>query len=422
MFIKQTPQTHMCKSRKSMDVIQPNTPKSSKSLSSSPNYNFDTTNSNDFNINNKKKNKKYNNNYYSKSSTSSTTSNSSLSTLKDSLPENPHIYNFSEICAATNNFLAKPISSSSTSSSWRCTLRDKQAIVFKRKLRHPIDSSDLRDRLSLVCRGHHSSLIRLLGASLSGNCIYLVYEYVSGANLADCLRNRMNPNFTVLSSWLSRIKIAADIAHGLDYIHNCSGLDSKFIHNHIKTTSVIVSEDQLHAKICHFGTAELCGESLRFDGPILGKSDSGGIKIEGTRGYMAPEFQGSGIATQKCDVYAFGVVLLELLSGEEGLRYVFDEGGGGYKRVSVIETAREAVSGGVGGVRRWADRRLKDSFPVEVAEKTVIVGLECVEEDPYKRPDMGRVAGMVSRLYLESVNWAERIGVPIDFTVSMAPR
>lgn len=127
---------------------------------------------------------------------------------------------------------------------------------------------------------------------------------------------------------------------------------------------------------------------------------------------MAPELQFSGAVTQKCDVYAFGVVVLELLSGMEPLRYIVDEESGGYKRVSVIDTAREAVAEGIGGVRKWVDRRMKDSFPIEVAEKTVAVALECVGEDPGSRPGMGRVAGRISMLYLESKKWAEKMGMP----------
>ncbi|XVE99285.1 hypothetical protein REPUB_Repub03eG0185300 [Reevesia pubescens] len=247
-------------------------------------------------------------------------------------------------------------------------------------------------------RSHHSSLIKLLGASLSGNYVYLVYEYVQGANLGDCLRNPKNPSFTILSTWISRMQIATDIAHGLDYIHHCSSLETSFIHNHIKINSILVAEDSLTAKICHFGTAELCGEVTKVEGSkSLGRSNSKVMKIEGTRGYMAPELQFSGLVTQKCDVYAFGVVVLELLSGQEALKLLVDEGNEGYKRVSVIDTAREAVAGGSAGVRRWVDRRLNDSFPMEVAEKMVLVALECLEEDPGKRPDMNKVAGLVSK-------------------------
>lgn len=346
-----------------------------------------------------------------------------LSSFKSSLPENPHIYNFSDICLATNNFLSKRFSSSSSSSSWLCNLQGKQVIIFQRKLRRAIEVDELVQKVSVICRSHHSSLIKLLGASLSGNYVYLVYDYVQGANLGDCLRNPKNPSFTILSSWISRMQIAADIAHGLDYIHHCSGLETSFTHNHIKTASILVAEDSLIAKICHFGTAELCGEVAKEQGSKnLGRLNSKVMKIEGTRGYMAPELQFSGSVTQKCDVYAFGVVVLELLSGHEALKFVVDEGSGGYKRMSVIDTARDAAAGGSAGVRSWVDRRLKDSFPVEAAEKMVLVALECVGEDPGKRPDMNKVAGQVSKLYLESKNWADQIGLPTDISVSMAPR
>ncbi|KAL6209929.1 hypothetical protein ACLB2K_020868 [Fragaria x ananassa] len=155
--------------------------------------------------------------------------------------------------------------------------------------------------------------------------------------------------------------IATDLAHGLDYIHRCSGLGSGLVHNHIKSSSIIVTSTTLNAKICHFGTAELTGESR-----------ARSKKVEGTRGYMAPEFQLSGVVTQKFDVYAFGVVMLELMSGDESLKYKMEAEEGGYKRMSLIEKAREAVKCG-GGVRRWVDRRLKDSFPMEVAKKMVQV-------------------------------------------------
>ncbi|KAK2968176.1 hypothetical protein RJ640_018269 [Escallonia rubra] len=366
-------------------------------------------------------------NYNKDSWKSSVSSRDSLSSLRDSLQGNAHVYAFSEIAFATNNFLAKRHHSSSSSTSWRCCIRDADVIVFQRKLRRQIDTSELQEKLSLICKSHYSSIIKLKGASTSGSCIYLVYDYIHGANLADCLRNPRNPNFTVLSNWMSRIQIATDLAHGLDYIHNSTGLNMSFVHNHVKSTSIIVTDVNFSAKICHFGTAELCGEMVENDtrsrSRDFKRSNSKLMRVEGTRGYMSPEYQLSGVGTKKSDVYAFGVVVLELLTGEEPLKYVFDGEGGGYVRVSVVETARAAVGGGGGGgVRRWVDKRLRDSYPADVVEKLVGVALECLEEDPEKRPDMGRVSGRVSKLYLESRSWIEKMGVPTDFTVSLAPR
>ncbi|KAK1382483.1 Protein kinase domain-containing protein [Heracleum sosnowskyi] len=300
---------------------------------------------------------------------SSVSSKGSLASLRESLPsEHAHVFDFSEISSATNRFRSTQFSKSSSSTAWRCRLRGKDVIIFQRKLRRKIDSDKL----------------------------------------------------------IQRIQIATDIAHGLDYIHHSTGFNQCFVHNHIKSSSIIVTEPDLNAKICHFGTSELCGEIVDVEEEEarcsdLKRSDSRVMKFEGTRGYMSPEFQTTGVPTQKCDVFAFGVVILELLSGAEPLKYSYGSDGG-YVRVSLIETAREAVDGGVGALRRWMDKRLKDSYPVEVADKLTKIGLECVEEDLNKRPEMGWVAGRISKLFLESLTWSEKMGIPVDFTASFAPR
>lgn len=369
----------------------------------------------------------YSSNNY-KDTRSSVSSRTSLSSLRDSLPENARVYDFSEIRHATNDLSAKPFSNSSASTSWRCFIGGKDVIVFQRKLRQSITKAEeLSDRLSLICRSSHASLIKLHGASLSGNYIYFVYDYVPGGNLADCLRNPRNPNFTVLSNWMSRMQIASDLAHGFDYLHHSTGLSAEFVHNHIKTSSIIINEPGLNAKICHFGTAELCGEVDREDDgeEESGKTGrmkrygSGMMKFGGSRGYMSPEYLTTGKPTQKSDIFAFGVVVLEIVSGKEPLEYVSTDGEG-YRRVSLIDTAREAVAGG--GVRGWADKRLMDSYPVEVAEKMVRLGLNCLEKDPNDRPGMGMVAIWISKLYLESEVWAKNMGFPTDFTVSLSGR
>ncbi|KFK34948.1 hypothetical protein AALP_AA5G214900 [Arabis alpina] len=365
----------------------------------------------------------------SSSSSSSVISRTSLASLRESLPENPHIYDISEIRIATNNFLANRLSSSSSKASWRCNLRGKEVVVFQRKFRRKIAKDELKNRLSDICRSHHGSIINLLGASISGgggDQIYLVYEFVNGASLSDCLRNTKNPNFTVLSNWNSRMKIATDLAHGIDYIHNKTGLKiENLIHNHIKSSAVIVTDPDFNGKICHFGTAQLCGETdepERDESMNPKRSESRGVRFEGVRGYMSPEFQSTGVATQRSDVYAFGVMMLELLTGEEPLKYRYDKSTGDFERTSVIETAKAVVGGGEGTLRRWIDQRLGDSFPVLVVEKLTRLALECVEDDPVNRPEMGRVAGKISQLYLESEKWSANMKRPTDITVSFAPR
>ncbi|GFP84255.1 lysm domain receptor-like kinase 3 [Phtheirospermum japonicum] len=294
-----------------------------------------------------------------------------------------------------------------------------------------MSSSDVQQKLAVISRSHFTSIVKLLGVSISGEHIYLVYEFVNGSDLESCLRNKLNPNFTVLSNWMSRMQIATDIAHGLDYIHNTAGLSIDMVHKHVKSSGIIVTEPSFNAKICHFGAAELCGETsvAAEEEESMRAAPGSERQFEGVRGYMSPEFKTSGVASQKSDVYAFGVVMLELMTGEEPVRYKFDRSSGNYNLISVIETAREAVEGGggeeaaVGGrLRRWVDKRLRDSFPVEAAEKLVRVALQCVQEDPEKRPEMKWVAGKISKLYLASKIWSDRVKVPTGISVSLAPR
>ncbi|KAL8166849.1 hypothetical protein V2J09_008348 [Rumex salicifolius] len=405
---------------------------------------FYHSSSTEFNLNSTSSGSSYNSgNHYKLSPRLSTIgagrNSGSLSNLRESLPENPVIYSFFQIRSATGNFMSKPLHHTSSSTSWRCSIDGKDAIVTQRRLRRPIDTDELREKITRICRSHHAGLVRLHGASISGSSVYLVHERVDGASLSDCLRNPRNPNFTVLSNWLSRVQIATDVAGAIDYLHNFSGMKIGFVHNHIKSSSIIVKEPTVNGKLCHLGTAQFCGEAVEEEtnkekeikkfgdqsSRELKRSLSGGVKFEGTRGYMSPEFQATGIATRKSDVYAFGVVLLEILSGQEPMKIELDEQTGVFHKMSLIEAAREVAGAfsldGGGKLRKWVDCRLKDSFPVEVVERMTRLAVECVHEDPINRPDMGRVAGIISCFYLDSKKWAETIGVPTDFSLTLGP-
>lgn len=224
------------------------------------------------------------------------------------------------------------------------------------------------------------------------------------------------------------MQVAADAAQALEYMHHYTGLDLHLVHNRIKSRSIIVTEPSFNAKVCYFGAALLAGEipgvieKIKPDTATkMDRSDSRSMRVERTVGYAAPESSKDEVVSQKSDVFAFGVVMLELISGEEPVQYRYDEKRRDrYERVSVVERAREAVERG--RVRQWVDWRLKDSFPEEVAEKMTRVALSCVHVEADQRPDMRRVAGKISKLYLQSKAWSERMGVRTDLTASFAPR
>ncbi|KAG2655015.1 lysM domain receptor-like kinase 3 [Panicum virgatum] len=370
-------------------------------------------------------------NSYSTSYSTDSSSAASLAALRDSLSELPLLFTFNDLAAATAKFSAShrlvPAAPSS-SNSFRCSLRGHPAAVFRRPLRR--DAREVTTRLAVLGHCHHAAIARLLGAAASPDrpTLFLAYELVpDAAPLSALLRNPKNPSFTPLATWHSRLQLAADVCDALYYVH----LQADTIHNRLSASSVLVCGDGPlpRAKIAHFGAADLAGEL-----PVeesRGNSSSSGAhrhrsrRIEGKRGYMAPELVAGGPPSRRSDVFALGVVLLELVSGQEPVRYeMVNRGGTGeYERTSLIETAEAAAAEGGGeGVRRWVDRRLRDSFPVDAAESLTALALRCVAKDPLARPDMSWVAGKVSKLFLEAQEWAARFRVPTDISISIAPR
>ncbi|GLJ22994.1 hypothetical protein SUGI_0433840 [Cryptomeria japonica] len=353
---------------------------------------------------------------FSKGSTSSA---QSLASYKDLLPDNPNIYAFKEITLATNHFRYGKLGNSSV---WKCTLRNKPVVVTERIRTGPVD---FRAKLREICSVHHRSIVELLGVCEEEDRLYLVYQYVEGSSMKECLRGSKAPGYTVLSSWLSRIQIAVDVAQGLEYMHH--DISFNYVHKYIKSSSIIIVGPDLNARITHFGTSELTGElSAKHEGEQsssteITEEDSGETsgqfkrsrsrKIIGSQGYMAPEFAASGKISQKTDIFAFGMVLLELLTGQEPVKFSFDATKNQYKRVSLTETLFQMISESdfSAKLRTWIDPRLKDSYPVDSAEKVAKLAATCVDIGPHDRPDMRHVAGELSKIYLKSKKWSEEL-------------
>ncbi|GJN29291.1 hypothetical protein PR202_gb17505 [Eleusine coracana subsp. coracana] len=308
----------------------------------------------------------------SSSASSASSSLASLAAARASLPDPPVLYPFHELAAATNSFLAKRAGGGSAGY-WRCSLRGPR----RRAL--PAPAPPRRPRPGRRRARPDRQLP------------------TGAATLAACLRGpARNPSFTALRTWMSRVQVAADVAQGLEYIHH----HADTIHGRVSPSTVLVSDPGLRARITHFGASELAAAPAAADSP-----------------YAPP---GSTAPSREADVHAFGVLLLELLSGEEPARYRFDRGTKEFQRVSVIETAAAAAEGGA--VRSWLDKRLGDSFPVAAAERLVKVGLRCAAAAEEDRPDMTWAAGKVSKVYLESRAWEQKLRMPTEISVSMGPR
>ncbi|CAL9079279.1 unnamed protein product [Musa textilis] len=159
---------------------------------------------------------------------------------------------------------------------------------------------EFENELDLLRRIRHPNIVSLLGYCVHEGAQFLVYELMQNGSLEAQLHG---PSHGSALTWHMRVKIALDIARGLEYLHeHCN---PPVIHRDLKCSNILLDSD-FNAKISDFGLSV-----------SVGNHNKGGIKLSGTVGYVAPEYLLDGKLTEKSDVYAFGVVLLELLMGRK---------------------------------------------------------------------------------------------------------
>ncbi|RZR97983.1 hypothetical protein BHM03_00027282 [Ensete ventricosum] len=149
---------------------------------------------------------------------------------------------------------------------------------------------------------HHPNLVNLIGYCADGDQRLLVYEYMSMGSLEDHLHADKEP-----LDWNTRMKIAAGAAKGLEYLHNKAS--PPVIYRDLKSSNILLDKS-FHPKLSDFGLAKL--------GPVGDKSHVS-TRVMGTYGYCAPEYAMTGQLTVKSDIYSFGVVLLELITGRKAV-------------------------------------------------------------------------------------------------------
>ncbi|KAG7961504.1 hypothetical protein I3843_09G020700 [Carya illinoinensis] len=183
-------------------------------------------------------------------------------------------------------------------------LDDGTKIAVKRMEAGIITSKGLdefQSEIAVLSKVRHRHLVSLLGYSIEGNERILVYEYMPQGALSKHLFHWKSVKLEPLS-WKRRLNIALDVARGMEYLHSMA--HQSFIHRDLKSSNILLGDD-LRAKISDFGLVKLAPDGEK----------SVVTRLAGTFGYLAPEYAVTGKITTKVDVFSFGIVLMELLTG-----------------------------------------------------------------------------------------------------------
>ena len=230
---------------------------------------------------------------------------------------------------------------------------------------------EFRAEVEIISRVHHRHLVSLVGYCLSEERRVLIYEFVPNGNL----HHHLHGNGMPVLEWSKRLKIAIGAAKGLAYLHeDCS---QKIIHRDIKSANILL-DYAFEAQVADFGLARLADAA----------NTHVSTRVMGTFGYMAPEYATSGKLTDRSDVFSFGVVLLELVTGRKPVdetRALGDE--------SLVEWARPLLIHAfeTRDFGELVDPRLENHYVESEMFKMIEAAAACVRRLAPKRPRMSQV-------------------------------
>ncbi|CAA7049658.1 unnamed protein product [Microthlaspi erraticum] len=310
--------------------------------------------------------------------------------------EKPVVFTYDEIRAATDEFSDSNLLGHGNYGSVYFGLLREQEVAVKRMT--ATKTKEFAAEMKVLCKVHHSNLVELIGYAATVDELFVVYEYVQKGMLKNHLHEPQSKGNTPLS-WIMRNQIALDAARGLEYIHEHT--KTHYVHRDIKTSNILLDE-AFRAKISDFGLAKLVEKT--------GDGEISVTKVVGTYGYLAPEYLSDGLATPKSDVYAFGVVLFEIISGREAVIRTEAMGTKNPERRPLASIVLKALknspdSMNMSSLKEFIDPNMMDLYPHDCLFKIAMLAKQCVDDDPILRPNMSQVVISLSQILLSSIEW-----------------
>ncbi|EHA8586874.1 Receptor-like serine/threonine-protein kinase SD1-8 [Cocos nucifera] len=285
------------------------------------------------------------------------------------------LFDLGTIAAATDNFsIQNKLGEGGFGPVYKGKLGDEQEIAVKRLAKTSVQGLDeFKNEVMLIAKLQHRNLVRLLGCCVQGEERMLIYEYMPNRSLDAFLFDKAN---AALLDWRIRYNIIVGIARGILYLHR----DSRFriIHRDLKASNILLDKE-MNPKISDFGMARIFGGD---------ETEANTRRVVGTYGYMSPEYAMDGIFSVKSDVFSFGVLVLEIISGKKN-RGVYLS----HHHVNLLGHAWSSWK--EGNALELVDESVAHSFPVAEALRCIRVGLLCVQEHPEDRPTMSSVVLML---------------------------
>ncbi|KAI5585500.1 hypothetical protein POPTR_006G173800v4 [Populus trichocarpa] len=285
------------------------------------------------------------------------------------------IFTYKELHTATNGFSEdnKLGEGGFGSVYWGRTSDGLQIAVKKLKAMNSKAEMEFAVEVEVLGRVRHKNLLGLRGYCAGTDQRLIVYDYMPNLSLLSHLHGHFAGD--VQLDWKKRMKIAIGSAEGLLYLHH--EVTPHIIHRDIKASNVLLDSD-FEPLVADFGFAKLIPEGVSHMT----------TRVKGTLGYLAPEYAMWGKVSESCDVYSFGILLLEIVTGRKPIEKL----PGGVKR-TVTEWAEPLIT--KGRFKDLADPKLRGNFDENQFKQSINVAALCVQSEPENRPTMKVVVSML---------------------------